>query len=224
MNKAEEDYVKMIYEMAVLTGEPYVKTADLAEQFGYSVQSVNEMIKKLHQKELVDFRPYKGVCLTEGGRREALRMIRAHRLWEVFLSERLGLAWEALHEEAEMLEHATSEAVLERLYDYLGRPAVCNHGNPIPDAEGNIARPASRPLYETHAGDCFRILRVQDYKPLLAYLSQRNIKLHDVLTVHDKDHFGGILTVEHLGLKHAFAKHIAQMVYGEVLSSTRLKK
>lgn len=218
MNKAEEDYVKMIYEMAVISDQLFIRTTELAEQFGYSAQSVTEMVNKLHQKELVEFKPYKGVRLTDSGRREALRMIRAHRLWEVFLSERLGLEWSALHDEAEMLEHATSETVLERLYDYLGRPAVCNHGNPIPDADGNIARPASRSLYETHVGDCFKILRVQDYKPLLAYLSQRNIKLHDQLIVINKDHFGGILTIEHQGSSHAFAKHIAQMVYGEVIS------
>ena len=215
MNQAEEDYLKLIYELHGEFDEPFIKSSDLAEKFGYTIQSVNEMIKRMDRKGLLKFQPYKGVRLTEKGEAEALRMIRAHRIWEVFLSEKLGLSWEALHDEAEKLEHATSPLVLQRLYEYLGHPEYCNHGNPIPDADGNMKKEALVALHDAEASKQFRILRVMDHKPLLKYLNQLSLSLNDLVKIVEKDSFGGIVKIKKDDTVHHLSKNVASMIFGE---------
>ncbi len=214
MHKAEEDYLKMIYELDSQLDTEFIKSSLLAEQFGYTVQSVNEMVKRMERKGFVRFKPYKGVKLTKKGLNEAIRMIRAHRLWEVFLAEKLDLSWENLHEEAEKLEHATSPLVLDKLYAYLDEPTHCNHGNPIPDHAGHMVKPALISLYDSAHEAHFKIERVLDHKPLLTYLGERNIGLYDTLKIVDIDQFSGIFTVEHQGKTHPISKNIARMIFG----------
>jgi len=218
MHKAEEDYLKMIYELDSQTKGEFIKSALLAEQFGYTVQSVNEMVKRMDKKGFVHFKPYKGVKLTPKGQREAIRMIKAHRLWEVFLAEKLGIAWENLHEEAEKLEHATSSLVLDKLYAYLEAPTYCNHGNPIPDQNGQMAKPAMNSLYEASKYPAFKIERVLDHKPLLTYLNERNIGLYDTLIIEKVDTFSGLIDVRVNDQSHTLSKSIARMIFGRPLT------
>ena len=215
MHKAEEDYLKMIYELHSQTDTVFIKSSLLAEQFGYTVQSVNEMIKRMDRKGFVTFKPYKGVKLTTKGHREAIRMIKAHRLWEVFLAEKLNISWENLHEEAEKLEHATSALVLDKLYTYLDKPAYCNHGNPIPDEDGHMATPAMMALSDAKDNQWFKIQRVLDHKPLLTYLGERNIGLYDVLLINQIDQFSGLINVQVNGENHTLSKSIARMIFGK---------
>ena len=125
---AEEDYLKLIYELTYEANQELTKPKRIAEVFNYTEQSVNEMIKKLLEKELVLFFPYKGVKLTDKGKHEAIGMIRIHRVLEVFLIEKLNYEWQDIHEEVENLEHAVSEELIERLNEYLGYPQFCPHG------------------------------------------------------------------------------------------------
>ncbi len=196
MNRAEEDYIKTIYELTVEKKVALIKSNDIADRFGFTDQSVNEMIKKLEKKHLVSFVPYKGISLTKKGKDVAIRMIRAHRIWEVFLTEKLGFSWENVHEDAEMLEHATSPEVLEKLYHFLGQPDYCQHGNPIPDIHGKMKDPVVFALSDTKPNQVFELLRVIDHKDLLIYLNQYHLKLHDRFVILERDDFNGVLKIE----------------------------
>lgn len=215
MNRAEEDYIKLIHELHDETKEPFIKGATLAEQFEFTLQSVNEMLKRLEKKGYLTYTPYKGVKLTSVGRQEAIRLIRAHRIWEVFLAQKLGLPWEALHQEAERLEHASSDEVIERLHQYLGYPQYCHHGNPIPNADGSMAEMFRRSLLEAPLNKPFEVKRVLDHKPLLKHLNQLNIQLHDVLKVIEKDDFAGIIKIEKDTQQMTFSHAVARMIFGE---------
>ncbi|CCV64143.1 Metal-dependent transcriptional regulator [Alteracholeplasma palmae J233] len=214
MYRAEEDYLKLIYELSVEQNKPLIKNNEIAEAFGYTDQSVNEMVKKLVNKKLVKFEPYKGVSLTEKGNEEAIRMIRAHRIWEVFLTKELKISWQDVHEDAEKLEHASSEALIEKLYKYLGNPEYCQHGNPIPDINGNIKEIATLTLAETNEGDTFMIKRVLDHKELLKYLDERGIHLEMELKVVKKDSFNGYLKVEVDGKVLPITERVSHMLFG----------
>lgn len=216
MNRAEEDYIKTIYELTYEKKVQLIKANEIAERFGITDQSVNEMIKKLAHKHLVTFIPYKGVSLTKKGQEEAIRMIRAHRIWEVFLTEKLGFSWESVHEDAEMLEHATSPEVLNRLFEYLGRPKYCQHGNPIPSMDGKMEESTTLSLANVAIGERFELLRVLDHKELLMYLNGVDIHLHDIFTMVEKDDFNGFIRVKKdsdmtLSLK------TAHMLFGRIM-------
>lgn len=214
MNRAEEDYIKTIFELTIEKKQPLLKTNELSERFGFSDQSVNEMIKKLEKKHLVSFIPYKGISLTSKGRQVAIRMVRAHRIWEVFLTEKLGMSWESVHVDAEMLEHATTTEVLEKLYHYLGEPKYCQHGNPIPNLKGQMHPISTLSLDELQEGDRFEITRVLDHKALLIYLNDQKIKLHDLYEVMSKDSFNGVMVIVSNGQPKTISMKTAKMLFG----------
>ena len=216
-NRAEEDYIKAIYELTVERNQDLIKTNELAERFGFTDQSVNEMIKKLATKHLIEFYPYRGVELTSIGKKLATKMIRAHRLWEVFLNKKLGFSWEDVHPDAEILEHASSDDLLLRLESFLGNPKYCQHGNPIPDQNG-ISEPAFyQTMLDVPVGESFEIKRVLDAKELLIYLNERQIKLYDKYKIIDKDDFNRLLTIKSDLIKHIISYHTAKMIFIEHL-------
>ncbi len=214
MNAAVEDYLKLIYELEQEYPNEYIKNATLANHFGYTLQSVNEMIKRMESKRFLTYKPYKGVRLSEKGKKEALRMIRAHRLWEVFLSDKLGLSWESLHEEAEKLEHSTSDRILGMLYEYLKRPQYCKHGNPIPDEKGRLPTAYRQSLASMKAGVALEIRRVVDHKPLLHHLNTLGLGLGDTVEVLEKDGFSELITIRKDGQPLTLSYHVASMIYG----------
>lgn len=216
MNRAEEDYIKAIYELTYEKKIPLIKANEIAERFGITDQSVNEMIKKLVKKHLVTFIPYKGVSLTKIGREEAIRMIRAHRIWEVFLTEKLGFSWESVHEDAEMLEHATSPNVLNRLFDFLGKPKYCQHGNPIPTIDGKMEDATTLSLAVAAIGERFELLRVLDHKELLTYLNEEDIHLHDVFMIIEKDDFNGFMRIKK-EYEMTISLKTAHMLFGRII-------
>jgi len=212
LNIAEEDYLKLIYERQTENNQKPVKIKALAEAFNYTVQSVTEMVKKMAEKEYLVFIPYKGVTLTVKGQKEALRMIRAHRVWEVFLAQKLGLSWEDLHEEAEKLEHVTSDEVLNRLYHYLDEPDYCMHGNPIPNEAGIVPKEAHLNLWQAD-DDMYIIKRVRDDKALLNYLNTIPLSIGDEVSVIHKDHFGKLLTLIINQKQQIMTKNIAEAIF-----------
>ena len=219
MNRAEEDYIKTIYELTIEKKATLIKANEIADRFGFTDQSVNEMIKKLEKKHLVSFIPYKGISLTKKGKEVAIRMIRAHRIWEVFLTEKLGFSWENVHEDAEMLEHATSAEVLEKLYHFLGDPKYCQHGNPIPNFQGKIEEATSLSLSEVKVGDSFELLRVLDHKELLLYLNQQGMKLYDQYKVLEIDPFNGLMKVNCGDRDLVLTLKTAHMLFGRTINS-----
>lgn len=217
MNRAEEDYIKTIYELTIEKKQEMIKSNEIADRFGFTDQSVNEMIKKLEKKHLVSFVPYKGISLTKKGKDVAIRMIRAHRIWEVFLTEKLGFSWENVHEDAEMLEHATSSEVLEKLYHFLGEPKYCQHGNPIPNVKGKMEDAISLSLDHLEVGQTFELLRVIDHKDLLIYLNTQKIKLHDQFKIIEKDMFNGLMKVLCQGVEKTITIKTAKMLFGKMI-------
>lgn len=219
MNKSEEDYIKMIHELQSESGEKMVKASLLAEQFDYTIQSVNGMLKRLESRGYLTYVPYQGVQLSDLGKKEAVRLIRAHRIWEVFLGEKLQLAWEDLHQEAETLEHSASEKVIDALYEHLGQPPYCRHGNPIPDKAGRLPKTFRKPLSDAQAGTLFKIYRVLDYKPLLMHLNDVSIRLYDILDIQSVDAFTGSMTVRLEDKTIILTKKVTQMIFGEAIAN-----
>ncbi|HMO33214.1 MAG TPA: metal-dependent transcriptional regulator [Lacibacter sp.] len=139
-SEAEENYIKAIWRLQ--QQDKKVSTNALATALQTKPASVTDMLKRLAEKKLIDYLPYYGVTLNAEGRRLALRIVRRHRLWEYFLAEKLGFSWEAVHAIAEELEHVSSPELIDRLDAYLGHPQTDPHGDPIPDAAGNM-KPAT---------------------------------------------------------------------------------
>ncbi len=149
-SSSKENYIKAIYHLE--QEEPVVSTNALARQLATKPASVTDMLKKLHEQELIHYEPYKGVQLSETGNKLALQIIRKHRLWEFFLVEKLGFGWEEVHEIAEELEHISSKKLIDRLDEFLGKPKSDPHGDPIPDAAGVLPRIEKRCLLDLPVG------------------------------------------------------------------------
>ena len=160
LTRSVEDYLKAIYRLSP-EGRP-ASTSEIAHLLDLSAPSVSGMVKRLSELGLLEHLPYKGVQLTAEGRRAALRMVRRHRLIEAYLVEFLGYSWDTVHEEAERLEHAVSDTLVERMAAALGHPSVDPHGDPIPTADGAIEELASTPLATLEVGDTAEIVRVHE--------------------------------------------------------------
>ena len=174
-----ENYVKTIYQIAARQGaDRSVATGELAQAMGVSPGTVTGMLKTLSEGDLASYTPYEGVRLSGQGERLALRVLRRHRLLELFLVQTLEMPWDAVHEEAEHMEHAVSEHLIDRIDAYLGHPKVDPHGDPIPRADGTLEAPRGRPLGELDAGRSFRVARVIDQDPaFLRYLTDCGLDL-----------------------------------------------
>ncbi|MBA2663025.1 MAG: metal-dependent transcriptional regulator [Bradymonadaceae bacterium] len=166
-----ENYLKAIYHLQADDPESRVKTKALAKQMEISLPSVTNMLKSLAGEGLVEYQPYKGARLTEQGNRAALKVIRNHRLIEVFLVQTLDYSWDEVHAEAERLEHAISDMLAERIDKFLAHPRFDPHGDPIPTADGEIYRHDAIPLSNAKPQMRVRIERVLDQQPeVLRYL------------------------------------------------------
>lgn len=190
-----QDYVKTIYAFTEWQDTP-ITTSRLAARLAVAKSSVSEMVRKLVDLGLAHHEPYAAVELTDKGRRLALAMVRRHRLLETYLVEELGYRWDEVHDEAELLEHAVSDLLIERMAAKMGYPTRDPHGDPIPTADGTIALPPARPMVELDNGHRGRITRVSDADPdLLRFLSAANIQLDDDVELVGRRPFGGALVV-----------------------------
>jgi DtxR family Mn-dependent transcriptional regulator len=186
-----QDYAKAVYALEVRRGAP-VSTTDLAERLGVTSGSVSAMLRKLSEVGLLEHEPYHGVRLTDDGRRVALEVLRHHRLLELFLAQELGMPWDQVHAEAEVLEHVLSEDLERLIAARLGDPVVDPHGDPIPTAAFEIDERPTRSLDELSTGDTGRFVRVSDSDPeMLRYLAEQGIALGDRLEVTGRQPFGG---------------------------------
>jgi DtxR family Mn-dependent transcriptional regulator len=175
-----ENYVKSIALIASrMKGNPLVGTGELAQALNVSPGTVTGMLKTLSETNLATYTPYEGARLTPAGERLAMKVIRRHRLLELFLVETLNMPWDEVHEEAEHMEHAASERLIDRIDAFLGHPAVDPHGDPIPRADGSLAETEGTPLSSLPAGQGFHVVRVVDQDPaFLRYLTECGLDLH----------------------------------------------
>src|SRR2546421_3888377 len=192
---AIEDYAKAIYSLERDRGDA-VSTTLLAERLGVTPGSVSAMMKRLDELGLVAHEPYRGVRLTDSGRRVALEVIRHHRLLELFLAEVLEVPWDRVHSEAEVLEHVLSEELEGLIAAKLGDPSYDPHGDPLPTAELTIEEPDTVPLDSLEPGAEGRLVSISDSDPeMLRYLAERGIAPGDAFSVVERQPFGGPLFV-----------------------------
>lgn len=186
-----EDYLKTIYELEA--GGGLAGTNEIAAALGVAAPSVSGMLPRLAQQGLVTHEPYKGVHLTRDGRRAALRTIRRHRVIESYLTRALGYPWDRVHDEAERLEHAASDELIDRMAAAIGEPETDPHGAPIPTREGTLtAEPALSTLAELGEGDPARIARVSDRDgERLRYLATLGITIGTQVEVVSREPYDG---------------------------------
>ncbi|MDX1444964.1 metal-dependent transcriptional regulator [Lishizhenia sp.] len=186
LSHSEENYLKAIYNTTQGEVET-VSTNELAEKMKTKASSITDMVKKLSDKKLVKYKKYKGCSLTTEGEKSALKVIRKHRLWEVFLVDKLGFGWDEVHVIAEQLEHIRSVKLTEKLDEFLEFPKYDPHGDPIPDRDGNLElRTKMVQLNELQISDVAVVIGVADGNPsFLQYLDQNKIQLGTELIVLD---------------------------------------
>jgi DtxR family Mn-dependent transcriptional regulator len=207
---AVQDYAKAIYSLEQRTGGA-VSTNALAERLGVSPASVSAMIKRLDQLGLVRHEPYRGVRLTEKGVRVALEVLRHHRLLELYLAEELGMPWDRVHREAEVLEHVLSEELEQLIAEKLGHPTRDPHGDPIPTFDLRIDEPRTRALDELEPGEEAVFTRISDENPdMLRYLRERGIAPGDRVVMVRREPFGGPVVVRVSGREHPLGTELAR--------------
>ena len=183
MTHSEENYLKAIYHLTVQL-EAEVPTNAIAEMMETKASSVTDMLKKLADKALINYIKYQGVSLTEKGTHAAKMIVRKHRLWEVFLVEKLAFTWDEVHDIAEQLEHIKSEQLINKLDDFLGNPTEDPHGDPIPDAQGKITKIEKLLLSELAESETAICVGVKDSSAdFLQYLNKQKIALGAVIKV-----------------------------------------
>lgn len=194
LTRSAEDYLKAIYRLSG-AGQP-ASTSGIAELLALAPASVSGMVKRLSQQGLLERSPYHGVVLTGEGRRAALRVLRRHRLIESYLVARLGFTWDTVHGEAERLEHAASDDLVERMARALGNPTRDPHGDPIPAADGSLPLHAGVPLADAPPGTPLVVGQVRvDAAEQLRYLGELGLRPGAPVVVEAREPFGGPLTI-----------------------------
>ena len=189
MTFSEENYLKAIYHLTS-SNDTEVSTNGIAEMMETKASSVTDMLKKLAEKDLVNYKKYQGVSLTENGKSAAKMIVRKHRLWEVFLVEKLNFSWDEVHDIAEQLEHIKSEQLINRLDDFLGNPTEDPHGDPIPDANGRIVKIEKQLLSELTEHQIGVCVGVKDTSSdFLKYLDKQEIALGSKIEFLSKESF-----------------------------------
>lgn len=186
VSQTEENYLKAIFKIVEREGKP-ANTNAIAAEMNTKAASVTDMVIRLSEKELIHYEKYKGVTLTDTGNRLATHLIRKHRLWEVFLVEKLQFSWDEVHDMAEQLEHIQAPELVERLDQFLEYPKFDPHGDPIPDAAGVFAFRKQAPLLDLQPGDHGIIVGVHDHTtPFLQYLDRLKLVLGTEIEVVER--------------------------------------
>lgn len=213
LSLSEENYLKAIYSLG--GDEVAVSTRGIAQQLSAKDSSVTDMMKKLAAKGLLDHVKYRGVHLTEEGRKSALVVIRRHRLWEVFLVQKLKFKWDEVHDIAEQLEHIQSKELLNRLDEFLEFPESDPHGDPIPDKDGEMPKQAQIVLSDAECGKSFSIVRVKDdSSDFLQYLDATGMGIGDSITPIRRISYDDSLQIR---LSQGKEVHVSRKVSDQIL-------
>lgn len=208
----EENYLKIIYHLSQLSSSP-VQTNAIADGMKTKAASVTDMLKKLSEKKLIDYIKYQGVTLTEKGKAAAVSVIRKHRLWEVFLVEKLKFKWDEVHDIAEELEHINSALLIERLDDFLGFPKRDPHGDPIPDRDGIFEPSQNTHLHEMQKGQKGIIIGVSEHSsPFLRHLERLGLTIGIVIAIEEIADYDGSVELVVDDKKMNVSKEVAQHI------------
>ncbi|WP_088324315.1 metal-dependent transcriptional regulator [Polaribacter tangerinus] len=209
---SEENYLKTIYHLEHETNKG-ISTNAIAEKLATKASSVSDMIKKLSDKQVLNYKKYKGVVLTELGKKTAANIVRKHRLWEVFLVDKLNFSWDEVHDVAEQLEHIKSQKLINQLDQFLGFPTHDPHGDPIPDKEGNlntIDKSLLSTLTSNEHGVCVGVN--DSSSEFLQFLDKKGITLGKKITVIEKEDFDASLIIlvgeKKLTISHKIANNL----------------
>ena len=209
----EENYIKAIYHLGN-KGKETVNTNAIAEVMSTKASSVTDMIKKLSEKNYADYKKYQGVTLTDDGKRVAVNIIRKHRLWEVFLVEKLNFSWDEVHEVAEHLEHIKSEKLIDELDALLEFPTHDPHGDPIPDKDGNFKHIEKIILAKAEIGNTYKCVGVDDTSTkFLKYLDSNNIALGTIITVKHKEPYDNSVRIKLDKTEIVVSQNVAKNLY-----------
>jgi DtxR family Mn-dependent transcriptional regulator len=205
----EENYLKAIFALSRLYNEQEVSTNQISDHLKNKAASVTDMLKRLADKKLIDYKPYKGVKLTEKGKKTAVKVIRKHRLWEVFLVEKLNFKWDEVHDIAEQLEHVDSDKLIEKLDTFLGKPKADPHGDPIPDASGKFSVQRSVALSDASKRSVLIVTGVSDHSTeFLQFLSNSGIGLGNQIKIEEQNSYDRSVTIK-INNKRLFLSHKA---------------
>jgi DtxR family Mn-dependent transcriptional regulator len=213
MTFSEENYLKTIYHLTTIS-DTEVSTNAIAEKMETKASSVTDMLKKLAEKDLVHYKKYQGVSLTENGKLAAKMIVRKHRLWEVFLVEKLDFSWDEVHDVAEQLEHIKSEKLINKLDDFLGNPTEDPHGDPIPDVHGRIIKIEKQLLSELTENQSGICVGVKDTSSeFLKYLDKQEIALGSKIEIIGKESFDLSLKIKVDGKDLTISNKIASNLF-----------
>ena len=213
MTISEENYLKVIYHLSLVSPKG-INTNAIAGMLNTKASSVTDMMKKLSDKELVEYQKYQGVTLTEKGFHSAKMIVRKHRLWEVFLVDKLNFSWDEVHEIAEELEHIKSEVLINKLDAFLDFPTFDPHGDPIPNADGEIMKINKLLLSDSELNKEYQCVGVKDSSSnFLQYLDKQKIALGSKITVKEKESFDDTLLVEIDSREMTLSNKIANNLY-----------
>lgn len=217
---SKENYLKTIYSES-FDSSSVVSVKTLSEKLAVTKAAVSDMAKKLAEQKFIDYKPYKGIVLSTEGRKIALQIIRRHRLWELFLINVLDLSWSEVHDEAERLEHCTSEILADKIDTYLCHPKFDPHGDPIPDKKGILpALPKLLKLSQVRIGIACKIARVNDKnKELMDYLTKIKIKLNSKIKIIDKLKFDNTIFVKINGTEVSLSEKITNKIEVTVIEN-----
>lgn len=213
MTISEENYIKVIYHISLVAPKG-VSTNAIAGMLDTKASSVTDMLKKLAEKDFVSYQKYQGVTLTEKGSLAAKMIVRKHRLWEVFLVEKLNFSWDEVHEIAEELEHIKSEVLINKLDEFLGFPSFDPHGDPIPDGQGIIKKIEKHLLSDAEVNKDYKCIGVKDSSTdFLKYLDKQKIALGSVLKIVEREEFDETLMIAIDGKRTTISNKIASNLY-----------
>lgn len=215
ISQAEENYLKALFH---LTNEIQEKTEagtnELAESLGVAPATANNMLKRLKEKKLVDYEKYGKITLTKKGRSLAVETVRKHRLWETFLYEKLNFTWDEVHEVAEQLEHIKSAKLVEQLESFLDFPETDPHGDPIPNAKGEIKFVKRKTLAEIEVGKLCKLVAVKDNSSsFLQYVVKLGLGLSSKIKIISRQEFDGSMEIEVNKVRSSISKKVAQNLF-----------
>jgi DtxR family Mn-dependent transcriptional regulator len=215
VSQTEENYLKALFHLTTETeGKQDAGTNELAVFLEVKPATVNDMLKKLKEKELVAYEKYGKIALTEKGRDYAVMVIRKHRLWETFLYEKLNFSWDEVHEVAEQLEHIQSKKLVEELERFLGFPEIDPHGDPIPNAKGQIKMIQRQTLAQIATGKTCKLVAIKDSSAsFLQYALQLGLGLSTQIKIKNRHDFDGSLEIEINGKPSTVSQKFAENVF-----------